>query len=46
VVTTNLDHPMLEQQIGPRTVSRLTQICDEVELRGDDRRFGTLSRIA
>jgi DNA replication protein DnaC len=46
VVTTNLDHADLEEQIGSRTVSRLTQMCDEVELRGDDRRFGTLSRIA
>jgi DNA replication protein DnaC len=46
VVTTNLDHDKLEEQIGSRTVSRLTQICDEVELRGEDRRFGTLSRIA
>lgn len=40
LVTTNLPHPELEEQIGSRTVSRLTQICDEVELTGHDRRYG------
>ncbi|HEX6206628.1 MAG TPA: ATP-binding protein, partial [Solirubrobacterales bacterium] len=30
LITTNLPHPELEEQIGSRTVSRLTQICDEV----------------
>jgi DNA replication protein DnaC len=40
VITTNLPHLELEEQIGPRTVSRLTQMCDEVEVRGDDRRYG------
>ena len=30
LITTNLEHEELEEQIGPRTVSRLTQICDEV----------------
>ncbi len=38
LVTTNLDHMELEEQIGPRTVSRLTEICEEVELVGEDRR--------
>ena len=40
LITTNLPHEELEQQIGPRTVSRLTQICDEVPVFGDDRRYG------
>lgn len=46
VITTNLPHPELEEQIGSRTVSRLTQICDEVEVRGDDRRYGKYERAA
>ena len=32
LITTNLRHDELEEQIGSRTVSRLTQICDEVEV--------------
>lgn len=40
LVTTNLSHEDLEEQIGARTVSRLAQICDEVPLFGDDRRYG------
>ena len=40
LVTTNLRHDELEDQIGSRTVSRLTQMCDEVELTGHDRRYG------
>jgi DNA replication protein DnaC len=40
LITTNLHHHELEEQIGARTVSRLSQICDEVELRGHDRRYG------
>jgi len=40
VITTNLQHEELEEQIGPRTVSRLAQICDEVEILGEDRRWG------
>ena len=31
LITTNLEHEELEEQIGSRTVSRLTQICDEVD---------------
>jgi DNA replication protein DnaC len=46
LITTNLPHPELEEQIGSRTVSRLTQICDEVEVRGDDRRYGTVRSVA
>jgi DNA replication protein DnaC len=40
VVTTNLDQAELEEQIGPRTVSRLVEICgDPVPLFGEDRRI-------
>jgi DNA replication protein DnaC len=38
LITTNLSHMELEDQIGARTVSRLTEMCEEVELRGSDRR--------
>ena len=43
IVTTNLPHAELEEQIGSRTVSRLSQICDEVPLFGDDRRYGKVA---
>ena len=40
VVTTNLDQAALEDQIGPRTVSRLVEICgDPLPLFGDDLRY-------
>ncbi|MGZ8665484.1 MAG: ATP-binding protein [Solirubrobacterales bacterium] len=40
LVTTNLDQEELEQQIGPRTVSRLVEICgDPLPLFGPDRRI-------
>jgi DNA replication protein DnaC len=40
VVTTNLDQAALEEQIGPRTVSRLLEICgDPLPLFGDDLRY-------
>jgi DNA replication protein DnaC len=40
VVTTNLDQARLEEQIGPRTVSRLVEICgDPLPLFGDDMRY-------
>ena len=39
-VTTNLEPDELEEQIGPRTVSRLVEICgDPLELRGPDHRI-------
>jgi len=39
LVTTNLDQQELEEQIGPRTVSRLVEICgDPLRLDGPDRR--------
>ncbi len=43
LVTTNLPHEELEEQIGSRTVSRLSQICDEIQLRGLDRRYGKVA---
>jgi DNA replication protein DnaC len=43
MVTTNLPHEELEEQIGSRTVSRLSQICDEVPLFGADRRYGKVA---
>jgi DNA replication protein DnaC len=40
VVTTNLDQASLEEQIGPRTVSRLVEICgDPLPLFGEDQRY-------
>jgi DNA replication protein DnaC len=42
LITTNLQHDQLEEQIGSRTVSRLAQICEEVEIVGDDRRWGKI----
>jgi DNA replication protein DnaC len=39
-VTTNLSQDELEEQIGPRTVSRLVEICgDPLPLFGDDMRY-------
>lgn len=40
VITTNiLDRDELCEQISPRTVSRLTEMCDELPLLGDDHRL-------
>ena len=40
VITTNiLDPEALREQIGERTVSRLTEMCDQLSLLGDDRRM-------
>jgi DNA replication protein DnaC len=40
VVTTNLGQDDLERQIGPRTVSRLVEICgDPLPLFGEDERY-------
>lgn len=39
VLTTNLDHTQLAEQIGERTVSRLVEMCgDPIPLYGPDRR--------
>jgi DNA replication protein DnaC len=46
LITTNLPHPELEEQIGSRTVSRLTEMCDEVEVLGKDHRYGKVSEAA
>jgi DNA replication protein DnaC len=40
VITTNInDRDQLCEQISERTVSRLTEMCDELPLRGHDRRM-------
>jgi DNA replication protein DnaC len=40
IITTNLDHAELREQIGERTVSRLIEICgDPLPLYGHDRRM-------
>jgi DNA replication protein DnaC len=46
VITTNLSHPELEEQIGSRTVSRLSEMCDEIEVRGKDYRYGKVNKAA
>ena len=38
VFTTNLDDDGLREQIGPRTVSRLFEMCELVRMYGDDQR--------
>ncbi len=43
LVTTNLPHDQLEEQIGARTVSRLNEMCDEIAFFGADRRFGKVA---
>lgn len=43
LVTTNLPHAELEEQIGARTVSRLNEMCDEIAFFGADRRFGKVA---
>jgi DNA replication protein DnaC len=40
LLTTNLAVDKLEEQIGERTVSRLTETCEQVPLFGSDRRPG------
>lgn len=39
VLTTNLNIEQLEEQVGARTVSRLTETCEQVPLFGADRRL-------
>ena len=40
VITTNiLDREQLREQITPRTFSRLTEMCDELPLTGQDHRM-------
>ena len=39
VITTNLDHTKLGEQVSERTVSRLTEMCDVLLLSGEDRRI-------
>jgi DNA replication protein DnaC len=43
MITTNIDdRDVLAQQITPRTVSRLTEMCEELPLLGDDHRLDPL----
>jgi DNA replication protein DnaC len=37
-LTTNLSHEELAEQVTPRTVSRLRQMCESIPLLGDDKR--------
>jgi DNA replication protein DnaC len=47
LVTTNLDQPQLEEQIGPRTVSRLVEICgDPKPMFGEDQRYVISDKLA
>jgi DNA replication protein DnaC len=39
IVTTNLTVDKLEEQIGERTVSRLSEICETIALFGTDQRY-------
>jgi DNA replication protein DnaC len=40
LLTTNLDHEALKEQIGPRTVSRIYEVCGEpLPMWGDDQRI-------
>jgi DNA replication protein DnaC len=39
IVTTNLEFEQLEDQIGSRTVSRLTEMCEKLPLFGSDKRY-------
>jgi len=46
LVTTNLPVEELEEQIGSRTVSRLSQICEGVPLFGTDRRYDSVPELS
>jgi DNA replication protein DnaC len=46
VITTNLNQEQLSEQIMARTVSRLTEMCDELLLTGQDHRLGMDLRTA
>ena len=39
IVTSNHDYDRLEQQVGTRVVSRLSDMCEPLPLHGDDRRL-------
>jgi DNA replication protein DnaC len=47
LLTTNLDRKQLEEQIGPRTVSRIYEICggDPLPMWGDDHRLPQHVRV-
>jgi DNA replication protein DnaC len=39
IVTTNLPFEKLSEQVGERTVSRIAEMCEQLPLFGDDRRY-------
>ena len=39
LVTTNLPFEKLSEQVGERTVSRIAEMCEQLPLFGDDRRY-------
>jgi DNA replication protein DnaC len=46
VITTNIvDADELREQIGPRTVSRLTEMCEQIPLTGGDHRLEPEARL-
>jgi DNA replication protein DnaC len=47
LLTTNLDRKALVEQIGPRTVSRIYEICggDPLPMWGDDHRIPQHARV-
>ena len=44
IVTTNLPHEQLVEQIGERTVSRLEEMCEDLPLYGTDHRLQPFGR--
>lgn len=45
IFTSNLPLLELAERVGDRTVSRITEMCDLVELKGDDRRITNAKKI-
>ena len=43
IVTTNLPFEKLTEQVGDRTVSRIAEMCEQLPLFGDDRRYAAHS---
>lgn len=45
IITSNLPIASLSERIGDRTVSRIVEMCDVVELKGEDRRINNKNKI-
>ena len=45
IITSNLPISDLKERIGDRTVSRIVEMCDIVEIVGEDKRFNATSKI-